>query len=318
MTQSSDSNESGKTRVGFLGPEATFCEQAVLSDPTLADGELVAYPSMSEVLHATAAGDVDLGVVAMENALEGVVNATVDTMVFDVDLHIQREIVLPVSLDLLGVPGASIGDVRTVVSMPMALGQCRVFLHDALAQAAEKSVDSTASAAQLVAEGNDPTVAALANSLAGQRYGLATLASGVEDHPDNATRFVAVAPALIPAPTGHDKTTIVVFQQADRPGSLLAILAEFAARAINLTRLESRPARSGLGDYYFLMDMEGHVADEVIADALRSLRAEQAKCLFLGSYPAAGANGADVRAEASAAQRDANEWITQLRARIAD
>lgn len=305
-----------KTRVGFLGPEATFCEQAVLSDATLRSGELVAYPSMSEVLHATAAGDVAIGVVAMENALEGVVNATVDTMVFDVELFVQREIILPVSLDLLGVPGGSIADITTVVSMPMALGQCRTFLHDVLPHAVERSVDSTASAAQQVARVGDPSVAALANSLAGERYGLATLASGVEDHPDNATRFVAVAPNRIPEPTGHDKTSIVVFQQADRPGSLLAILAEFAARAINLTRLESRPARSGLGDYCFLMDMEGHIADEVIADALRSLRAEQAQCKFLGSYPAAGTAGEAVRREVNAAQRDANAWIAQLRAHI--
>ncbi len=304
------------SRVGFLGPEATFCEQAARSVAELAGSDLVPFPSMSEVLHATAQHQVDIGVVAIENALEGVVNATVDTLIFEVDLFIQREIVLPVSLDVLGVPGASLEGVSSVVSMPVAFGQCRRFLHESLPGAVERPVDSTAGAAQLVAESGDPSAAAVANSLAGERYGLDALATGVEDHPENATRFVTVAPGHIPAPTGHDKTTIVVFQRADRPGSLLAILAEFAARAVNLTRLESRPARSGLGDYCFLIDLEGHIADEVVADALRTLRAEQARCKFLGSYPAAGPNGSAVRAGVSASVREAQSWIADLQARV--
>lgn len=273
---------------------------------------------MPEVLFAVHAGEVDAGVVAIENALEGMVNATVDTLTFEVDLCIQHEVVVPVSLDLLGVPGATIDGIETVMSMPVAFGQCRKFLHESLAFAVERVADSTAGAAQLVAAAQDPTVAALANTLAGERYGLTSLASAVEDDSENVTRFVLVAPQRIPAPTGHDKTTVVVFQQADRPGSLLAILAEFAARAINLTRLESRPARSGFGDYCFLMDLEGHIADEVVADALRSLHAEQARCKFLGSYPAAGSDGAEVRADATTAQREAAAWIDGLRRRIAD
>lgn len=277
VTGPSDSSQSQIGRVGFLGPEATFCEQAARSQTDLAGAELAAYPSMPEVLHATAQRQVDIGVVAIENALEGMVNVTVDTLIFEVDLFIQREIILPVSLNVLGVLGATLDGVDTVVSMPVAFGQCRRFLHESLPNAVERPVDSTAGAAQLVAADGNPSVVALANALAGERYGLATLVAGVEDHPDNATRFVTVAPGRIPAPTGHDKTTIVIFQHADRPGSLLAILAEFAARAINLTRLESRPARSGLGDYCFLIDLEGHITDEVVADALRTLRAEQAR-----------------------------------------
>jgi prephenate dehydratase len=303
-------------RVGFLGPEATFCEQAVRSQPDLAAGELVPYPSMPEVLYATAEGAVDVGVVAIEYALEGMVNVTVDTMAFDVDVYIQREIVVPVRLELLGVPGATLDGIEAVASMPVAFGQTRRFLHESLPRAIERSVDSTAGAAELVAKTGDPSVAALANALAGERYGLETLVSGVEDHADNATRFVAVAPGRIPAPTGHDKTTIVVFQHADRPGSLLAILQEFAARAINLTRLESRPARSGLGHYCFLIDLEGHIADEVVADALRVIRAEQATCKFLGSYPAAGSDGAAVRADVSESVRAAQRWMDDLRTHI--
>ena len=120
----------------------------------------------------------------------------------------------------------------------------------------------------------------------------------------------------IPAPTGHDKTSLVVFQRADRPGSLLGILQEFAARSINLTRLESRPTKRGLGDYCFLMDLEGHVADELVADCLRNLQKKHGEVKFLGSYPAAGTNGAQVRSEATAASRSADDWLTDLRGRI--
>ena len=304
------------TRVGYLGPEATFCEQALRTQPDLAAAELTGYPSMPEVLHATAAGEVDAGVVAIENALEGMVNVTIDTLTHDVDLFIQREVVMPVSLDLLGIPGTRLDGIETVVSMPVAFGQCRTFLHDTLPGAVERGADSTAGAAQQVAELQDPGVVALANSLAGERYGLDTLVAGVEDHRDNATRFVLVAPKRIPAPTGHDKTSLVVFQHADRPGSLLSILAEFASRAINLTRLESRPTRSGLGNYCFVIDLEGHIADEVVADALRALHTEQARCKFLGSYPAAGPDGAQVRRAVNDSARDAQRWIDELREAI--
>ena len=138
----------------------------------------------------------------------------------------------------------------------------------------------------------------------------------MEDHSDNQTRFVALAPTGVPAPTGHDKTSIVCFQREDRPGSLHAILSEFAARSINLTKLESRPSKSGLGNYCFLIDLEGHIADEVVADCLRVLHAEHAGVKFLGSYPAAGDHGPAVRARADTAWREADAWVDSLRSQI--
>jgi prephenate dehydratase len=168
---------------------------------------------------------------------------------------------------------------------------------------------------RLVGEAGDPSVAAISTALAAQIYGLDVLLEDVEDHPENQTRFVVVAREGIPAATGHDKSTIVIFQQADRPGSLLAILQEFAARSVNLTKLESRPTKRGLGDYCFLIDLEGHLDDELVADCLRDLKSKH-DVKFLGSYPAAGAHGPAVRRDADVAWRQADEWLSELRGQV--
>jgi prephenate dehydratase len=303
-------------RVGFLGPEGTFTEQALLTQPDLASAQLVALPSIPDVLAATTAGDVDLGFAAIENSIEGTVNVTLDTLAFDADLLIQREVVISVQLNLLAVPGASMSDIRTVVSFPHATAQCRAFLTRELPGVATQAANSTAEAARVVGETGDPSVAAIGTALAAKIYGLDVLSEDVEDHPENQTRFVVVARQGIPAPTGHDKTSIVVFQRADRPGSLLSILQEFAARAINLTKLESRPTKRGLGDYCFIIDLEGHLGDELIADCLRDLRSKQTDVKFLGSYPAAGEHGESVRRDADAAWQAANAWLEELRTQI--
>jgi prephenate dehydratase len=158
---------------------------------------------------------------------------------------------------------------------------------------------------------------AIAPRLAASLYGLDILAERVEDHPDNQTRFIAVAPTGIPAPTGHDRTSIACFQSADHPGSLYAILGHFAARDINLSKLESRPTKQALGDYCFIIDFEGHVADAMVADCLADLHAELAGVKFLGSYPASGAAGPAIRAEVDASRKRAGQWLEGLQAEIA-
>jgi prephenate dehydratase len=299
-------------RVGFLGPVGTFTEQVMLRQPDLAELEAVPYPLMTDVLFAVAEGQVDLGVVPVENAIEGTVNATVDTMAFDVDVLIQRELLEPVALHLLTVPGATLDQIRQVVSIPVASAQCRTWLRDHLPQVEYVAANSTAEAAETVAKAADPTIAAIANERAAQVYGLQVTGADIEDHPENQTRFVVVGRSGIPAPTGHDKTSIVVFQQADRPGSLLAILQEFAARSINLSLLLSRPTKTSLGDYCFVLDLDGHVADPVVADCLRTIRATQSNVKFLGSYPAAGEHAPAARARVDAAFSEAEEWIEGL------
>ncbi len=297
-------------RVGYLGPEGSFSHEAVTALPGVAP---VACPSIPDLLAAVADGSLERALVPLENAIEGTVSATIDGLVFDHDLFIENELVLPVRLHLLGRPGVALADVTTVLSYVHALAQCRGYL--ARLGVATEQTTSTSEAARRVA-GSDEPVAAVGSALAGELFGLTPLASDVEDHPGNATRFVLVGRDAIAAPTGHDRTTIVCFQDADRPGSLYAILGRFAARDVNLTKLESRPTKRGLGDYCFVIEFEGHVADDVIADCLADLQAHLADVKYLGSYPVTGEEAASVRAEVTDARESARRWVDGLRSRV--
>lgn len=300
------------TRVGYLGPQGTFTHEAAA---TLDDVETVACASIGEVLSLVDDGTLDKGVIPIENAIEGTVSATIDGLVFDYDLVIEREIVLPIHLHLLARAGVGVDDVTKVLSYVHALAQCRGFL-EARTVTTEQTT-STSQAAREVAESSEPW-AAIGSSIAGELYGLEQIATDIEDHPDNATRFVVVGRDGISAPTGNDRTTIVCFQDADRPGSLYAILGRFAARDINLTKLESRPTKLGLGDYCFIIEFDGHVGDDVVADCLADLQAHLARVKFLGSYPVTGEGAHDRREEVSEARRSASEWVQGIRSRIRD
>jgi prephenate dehydratase len=297
-------------RVGYLGPEGSFSHEAVT---TLERVEPVAFASLEDLLGAVADSSVDQGLVPLENALEGTVSATIDGLVFDHDLVILQEIVLPIHLHLLARPGVSLDEIESVRSYVHALAQVRSFLHDK--GLASVQTTSTSQAARDVAESNERW-GAVGSALAGELFGLEVVASDIEDHPDNATRFVLVGREVVAAPTGHDRTTIVCFQDADRPGSLYAILGRFAARDLNLTKLESRPTKRGLGDYCFVIEFEGHVADDVVADCLSDLQAHLARVKFLGSYPVTGEGASDRRQEVAAARVAAVQWIEAIRDRV--
>jgi prephenate dehydratase len=300
----------GTQRVGYLGPEGSFSHEAV---STMEDVEAVACDSLADLLASVADTSLDQGLVPLENAIEGTVSATIDGLVFDHELVIVREIVIPIRLHLLARSGVSIDELTSVRSYVHALAQCRAYLHGL--DVAIDQTTSTSQAAREVAESSEPW-AAVASSLAGELFGLVALATDIEDHPDNATRFVVVGRDSVAAPTGHDRSTIVCFQDADRPGSLYAILGRFAARDINLTKLESRPTKRGLGDYCFVIEFEGHVADDVVADCLADLQAHLARVKFLGSYPVTGQGATDRREEVAAARRSADQWIKEIRSRI--
>jgi prephenate dehydratase len=304
-------------RVGYLGPPGTFTEQALLSQDDLARAELVDLPSIPDVLRAVETGVVDLGFVPIENAIDGTVRLAQDAIAFHHDLLIQREVVLDVEQCLLARVGTSLAEVKAVVSIPVATAQCRAFLDQYMPGVEQRAANSTAEAAQLVGHTSESGLAAIGPEIAASLYGLEVLARDIADHDGNQTRFVVLARDGIPAPTGHDKTTVVVYQRANEPGSLISILQEFAARRINLSRLESRPTGAGgLGDYCFVIDADGHIADELVADALRDLHAKQGGVKFLGSYPAAGIHADTAREHADARWRQADDWLADLRRSI--
>ena len=305
-----------RTRIGFLGPPGTFGEEALLTQPDYAAGDLRPMPSHAAIINAVEAGDLELGFLGFENSIEGSVRSVLDHLIFETDLLIQREVVLRISQNLLAPPGVGLADVQRVVSFPDAMEQCREWFAKELPGVELGAANSTAEAVQLVASERPPATAALGTALAASLYGLDVLAPGIEDFPDNSTRFVTVARDGIPAPTGHDKTSIVLFQAADKPGNLHLISAQFAAREINLTKFESRPTKKSLGDYCFIIDFEGHVADEVVADGLRNLRADIGEVKFLGSYPAAGERSEAIRRDAEANWKAADEWVAGLRAQV--
>ena len=302
-------------RVAYLGPAGTFTEEALRTQADLRAAAHLPVRSVPEVVAAVGRGEADLGLVPIENAIEGGVALTLDALGFESDLLIQREIDLPISLNLAAREGTALTDVRTVLTMPMAVGQCRAWLARRLPDVEIRAANSTAEAAREVAGSKRAGLAAIANAAAVKEYGLRNLATRIEDHDHNQTRFVLVGHG-IPAPTGHDRTSIVCFQRADRPGSLLAILQEFSARTINLTKVESRPTKHSLGDYCFFIDFVGHVGEPIVADCLRTIAASAAQVKFLGSYPVAGEAASRRRRSATRALRDAESWMNDLHARI--
>ncbi|MFZ9868073.1 MAG: prephenate dehydratase [Ilumatobacteraceae bacterium] len=257
-------------RIAFFGPAGTFTEQALLSQQDLAVLERVAYSTVPDVLDAVECRETEYGFVPIENSIEGTVNFTQDALVFDHELLIQREVVLDIEHCVVGRKGTSLDQITVLHSIPVATAQCHTFIRNMLKNAEVRAANSTADAARLVAESADHGAAALAPRSAAEHYGLTVLAENVADHSGNQTRFVLVGKDVIPPKTGHDKTGLVVFQRADEPGSLISILQEFAARRINLSNLLSRPTKlGGLGDYCFIMYADGHIDDELVADALR-------------------------------------------------
>ncbi len=313
--RSVDNDASSGKSVGYLGPIGTFTEQALFSQHDLADLERIRFGSIVEVLRAVEDGSIDYGFTAIENMIEGSVNAAIDTLAFDADLLIQREVVINVSLNLLVQPGVTIDAIRHVRSIPVAYAQCRRYLADHLPDAAVEATNSTADAARELADTGARDTAAIAPLRSAEVYGLEVLASDIEDHPQNQTRFVMVGRDAITTPTGHDKTSFLVYQRENAPGSLVGILQEFAARSIDLVKLESRPTRKGLGDYCFLIDCVGHIADEVVADALRDIHMKQGNVKFLGSYPSAYGSRQQQEFDRQAVS-NAEKWIRSLRDRI--
>jgi prephenate dehydratase len=246
------------TRVAYMGPEGSFSEEASrLEFP--GGAELVGFPDIPAVISALGHKLVDAAVVPIENSIEGAINVTLDELIHDESPPpIVAERNLPVRHNLIARPGTGLSEIERVVSIPVAVAQCRRFMLENLPQVQILPALSTSAAVQSLV--HSVHIAAIGNERAAQLYGMEVIAPDIQDGDDNTTRFVVLGGEQAPR-TGRDKTTMCCSIAEDRPGSLMAILAEFADRGINLTKIESRPTRSGLGKYFFLIDLEGHQAD---------------------------------------------------------
>lgn len=273
-------------KVAFLGPAGTWAQEALLANTAHGDEDTIALPSVYDVVMAVASGDAGEGIVPMENSIEGSVSATLDVLAFEVDnVYISREVVHPVSHRLIAREAIGLGEIEKIISHPHANAQCRRFLRDNLPQAEVVAANSTAEAVRIISE-SDQRWAAIGSSLAARSYGCVTLAEDIEDYPDNRTRFVLLSTSEADqALDSPYKTSIVCTIAHDQPGSLLQILQEFAHRYVNLTKIESRPSKKGLGDYVFFIDMEGKKDDPAVSGALKCLDCKLASVKLLGSYP---------------------------------
>lgn len=270
-------------KIGFLGPGGTFSEMAA-REYVGHKVTLVPYETLYDLILAADRGVVTAAVAPLENSLEGSVNLTLDMLVKEVDLRISREIVLHIHHYLLGWPGTKLDRISEVFAHPQASGQCHEWLRKNLKQAKVHPTESNAQSVELVARSKNFWQAAIGPKRAGEIYGLKVLASHINDFKENQTRFVVLAKKDSPA-TGRDKTSIVFSTLRDRPGGLYEILGEFASRAINMTRIESRPSRKMLGDYVFFIDLAGHREDPKVAQALAAVRRKASFFKMLGSYP---------------------------------
>lgn len=298
--------------IGYLGPAGTFCHQAL---NTLGPAHERPFASVIAALDAVRAGTVEQALVPFENSVEGGVSATLDNLTHsEVPLMITREVTLPVQFALVARQELPLAEVRRVLTHPHAAAQCRRWVAEHLPNATVHDGASTAGAAQEVAE-LDRFDAAICAGIAGDRYGLTRLADGIADNREATTRFVLVSRlGTPPAATGADRTTLVVFMHADRAGELLHILQQFAARGVNLTRLESRPTRTSLGSYCFSIDCEGHVTDARVAETLMGLKRTCKDVVFLGSYPAADGRAPHVGdAFTEPAFEAAATWLESIR-----
>jgi prephenate dehydratase len=291
----------------YLGPEGTFAEQAA---HVLAPGdEFRSTVSVHAAVAAVRTGQVDAACVPVENSVEGSVPATLDAMIEGDPVLAVAETILPVRFSVLVRPGTGAADVHTVATHPHAMAQVRGWLSRHLPSAVTVLTASTSAAAVAVADGQAD--AAVCAPVALQHYPLTELASGVHDGEDAKTRFLLLRrPGAMSPPTGTDRTSLVALA-VDRPGALLEILAQFALRGINLTRIESRPMKARLGEYQFFLDCEGHVAEAPVGDALAELRRRCTWVRFLGSYPRTGAPRPGPDQAEFAASR---EWLQAVRA----
>jgi prephenate dehydratase len=277
-------------KIAYLGPAGTFTEDALggaLGDDS--EYEALRTPTIHEALLAVEHGEAERALVPFENSIEGSVRSTLDTLAFDTQgVMIVGEHDFAVRAMLIARQDIELERIETVISHPQPLAQCARFLRDRLPGASRQSAESTAAAVKLVSESEAPW-AAIGARAAAELYGCTILLEGVEDEANNVTRFVWIAPAGTEPAAGSAWKTSLVFSELgeDHPGALVNALREFSSREVNLTRIESRPLRLGLGRYMFFCDLEGALSEAPVAEAVEALRGKAESVRILGSYPTA-------------------------------
>ena len=267
-------------KLAFLGPAGTYTEEASIQYDS--EARRIPFISVSAVATAVTSGMADEAVVPIENSLEGSVTGTLDVLINETQLYIRQELVLPIEHCLLVSPGTKTDAIQAIYSHPQALAQCRRFLEECFPKAQIIASLSTAAAVEELKQ--RPEAAAIANQRSAQLYGAEILAKGIQDSASNVTRFVVLAFADHPS-TGSDKTSLCFSFAEDKPGQLNAVISEFATNGINLAKIESRPTKEGLGQYFFLLDLEGHKEDPKVKAALEKVRGYSVMFRIFGSYP---------------------------------
>jgi prephenate dehydratase len=268
--------ENKQNIIAYFGPAGTFTEEAA----SRLNGKLVAFDSIIEVLEAVKTDKAEKGVVPIENSIEGPVGVTLDLLAQDYDLIIEKEIILPISHNLMVNKGVKLDEIESVYSHAQPLAQCRIFLEKL--GITTHSTSSTAAAAKFIK--GKKNEAAIGNYRAAELYDLDIIKSDIHDFEHNRTRFIVLGKNKS-EPSGNDKTSIVFSLYEDRPGGLYEILGYFAAENINLTKIESRPSKKGLGKYIFFIDFEGHHDDLVVKGILDTISTNTPFLKLLGSYP---------------------------------
>jgi prephenate dehydratase len=277
-------------RVAYLGPTGTFSEEALLEAAAGRELELSPRATIFEAVEAVESGEAELGFVPFENSIEGAVRSTLDALAFDTaDVRIAGEHDHPIRHQLIARTEVDLEAIEVVLSHPQANAQCARFIREQLPGAEVRSIESTGDAVRQVA-GSDRPWAALGSASAAEAFGCVILRAGVEDEAGNVTRFVwltgpAAAGAELPAAEQWRTTLVFAELGDDRPGALVEALSEFADRGVNLTRIESRPLRRGLGRYMFFLDFDGPVSAPAATEAVEALREKAENMRILGSYP---------------------------------
>ena len=304
-----------KSTYAFLGPVGTFTELALAQVKEAKSAKHLPVSTINEAIEAVVSGKAQRAIVPVENSIEGGVSATLDALANTTDIRIYGEYLVPITFNLVAKPGTKLADVKVVSTHPTAYAQCRGWMQDNIATHSYLPSTSTAAAAADLLSKNPSSDAAIAAKSITDHYKLTVLARNIGDNKNAQTRFIEIGLNAKPTKrSGKDKTSVIVELPEDRPGALLEMLEQFAARGVNLSRIESRPIGDQLGRYRFNIDAQGHIDDEAVAEALMGLHRFSPHVTFLGSYPRADKKKSEHEGNNSNKEfSSAESWLKKLR-----